>query len=694
MLHEKNKWVSAKFPLEHVQTGIAIGNGYLGLSVWGCGDTVNVTVGCSALWDHQGGETWQPEQSYKNVCEALANQDIARLRQLFPTPPIQPSVIPLARIVLNLKLPSKVTLSLADALIKVYGAEKSLEIRLSQSDKGLFAIRGTTDYRLVPAYELAPVLKERGFVQPEVLSDGFIQKMPHDPAYGVRIKRTADGVFCKFFRETPEEAKTDWTQLETDNKVCWSSFWERVPELSTGNEAIDSFYYRGLFNFQGMTAADGFPAGLQGPWIEDTELPPWSSDYHFNINIEMCYWPACRTGLFDNLKPVFCMLEGWKETLRQNAKYFVGIEDGYTMPHSVDDRCTNLAGFWPGTIDHTCCGWMAIMMFEYYRYSGDRAFLERFGFDFMHGTMRVYEAMLQFDGNEYFLPYETSPEFGGNAVDACGRNPSFHLAALHRLLNDLFRAAELLGKTLPATWRKIQEKLPCYSECDGEIALWNGLKLPESHRHHSHLAGIYPFDCGGIPDDVKTRSEKSWIFHGMGNWAGWSIPWAVMLHNRFGNAEMANLLIRIWPEIFMNKGGRTLHSPSFPGFSIIWGSDRIMQMDAGLGMVAAILDLFLYEEQGVLEIFHGIPKNQETFHCQGISAPGGFRFAGNHREFSFTATRDAELKFHFPARGNNWLDANGTIYLPGELICTDVKAGTNLCFQCNCYSYAPRSAGN
>ena len=394
----------------------------------------------------------------------------------------------------------------------------------------------------------------------------------------------------------------------------------------------------------------------------------------------MCYWPACRAGLFDNLKPLWRMLESWKSRMRHNAKCFVGIEDGFAMPHAVDDRCVNMAGYWPGTIDHTSSGWMAIMMFEYYRYSGDREFLERFGFDFMQGTMRVYEAMLRFDGKEYFLPCETSPEFGGMGSDACGRNPSFHLAAIHRLLNDLRQAAEALGKTLPPAWLDIQKKLPRYAECDGEIALWEGLKLPESHRHHSHLAGIYPFDCGGIPEEVGKRSEQSWIAHGMGNWAGWSMPWAVMLHNRFGNAEMANLLIRIWPAVFTNKGGRTLHSPRFPGFSVIWGDDRIMQMDAGLGVVAAILDLFLYEEQGVLEIFHGIPKDRKGVSCKELAAPGGIHFSGSDTCLRFRAVRDTELKFRFPAGRGTWRDSAGNIHAAGELFCTRMKAGEELRF--------------
>ena len=32
------------------------------------------------------------------------------------------------------------------------------------------------------------------------------------------------------------------------------------------------------------------------------------------------------------------------------------------------------------------------------------------------------------------------------------------------------------------------------------IGLWDGLELEKSHRHHSHLAGLYPFDTLDIND--------------------------------------------------------------------------------------------------------------------------------------------------------------------------------------------------
>lgn len=40
----------------------------------------------------------------------------------------------------------------------------------------------------------------------------------------------------------------------------------------------------------------GLPANLQGLW-NDSNTPPWHSDYHSNINVQMNYWPAEPTNL-------------------------------------------------------------------------------------------------------------------------------------------------------------------------------------------------------------------------------------------------------------------------------------------------------------------------------------------------------------------------------------------------------------
>ena len=294
MLPEEYEVFSVDLPLEHVHTGLAIGNGVLGLSVWGDAGKINITLGCSSLWDHRGGEVWKPEQSYINVYEAIAANDRKRMEELFPWSHFNPSIIPLARVVLFVPDAERVKLLLTDSLISVEGKKSCVEIRLSQQNKGLFVLRGCTEFQLIPGFDLASVLKERGFVCPEKMPDGFLQTMPADPSYGVCFSKENDEVLFRFFRGTPQKPRGSFAVLEQENRQFWSDFWRRVPEIHTGDAETDAFYWRGIFAFQCMTAADGVPAGLQGPWIEDEQLPPWSSDYHFNINVQMCYWPACR----------------------------------------------------------------------------------------------------------------------------------------------------------------------------------------------------------------------------------------------------------------------------------------------------------------------------------------------------------------------------------------------------------------
>ena len=278
MLPDQFQTFAAEFPLEHVHAGVAAGNGFLGLSVWGEGDTVNVTVSSSSLWDHQGGEIWSPDQSYKNICAALAKQDENRMKELFPWYKLVPSIIPLARIAFQLDGAHKVELSHRDSLLTVFGKDKRVEIRLSQSEKGVFAIRGISDFRLIPGYDLAPVLKERGFAEPERLADGFRQTMPKDPAFGIRYAKGAGATFFCFSRDVIAAASGSWSALEEENRRFWNDFWMKVPELHSGMAESDARYCAGLFQFQCMTASDGFPAGLQGPWIEDEKLQHQCTD--------------------------------------------------------------------------------------------------------------------------------------------------------------------------------------------------------------------------------------------------------------------------------------------------------------------------------------------------------------------------------------------------------------------------------
>lgn len=676
------------YPMPHVHCGTTLGNGLLGLSVWGGENRLNITVGVASLWDHRGGVHWSKRQNFHDIRRALERQDLEEIHRIFAPEhpraagfPNRPSLLAAGR--LEVTLPDgclleeaklRADVGVIEISFRQGGENGTIRVALAQKEKGLFLLRLPipAQIRAVPSWDLMPELRELSFVEPLRRECGFHQPMPADPGYSLTFERAGELVRC-FFRRGDETEPVripaaGWEEVTGELARYWGDFWKRVPVVRCESPLIEELFRSGLYQFHSMTEPDGVPAGLQGAWIEDHRLPPWSGDYHFNINVQMCYWPAFRAGLAENCRPLFEMIWSWRDTMREIARCFIGVEDGYMMPHAVDDRCVRMGAFWTGAIDHACAAWMAQMMFDYYKYTGDVEFLREIGFEFMRGTMRVFEALLEERDGVFHLPVGVSPEYRGAELNAWGEDPSFQLAAIHRLAADLIEAAGILGVEPKPVWRAIHERLPQFTLIDGkggeQIALWKGTPLEESHRHHSHLAAIAPFATVSPEDprwrDIIRRSVDHWIRTGMGFWAGWSMPWASMLHNRVGNAEMAVLDIELWSRVYRNAFNRSFHDPVMDGFAVgLCGDKTVMQMDAYMGVVAAIEELFLFEQNGVLYPMHGVPASWRGFTAENFTAPGGFRLSLSRHEgkeeIRVEALRDGVLKLHLPAGNCDWM---------------------------------------
>lgn len=683
--------VKREFPLDTIQSGAMLGNGKTGVTIWGGGNRLNITLGCADLWDHRGGMEWTPEQSFKNVRAALESKDEAGMKELFApnqTGTIKrPSLIPVGRLVIT--LPKSAVLlryeqELEHGLTRIVydvgnGWEKSLLFYPDMSMYSVlagFGLDSKFSLKLISSWELCrnrhaqfrlsehDQLAERGFTSPSKQAgngwEGFIQPMPADPSFAMFYRRGTNSFTLGFERGITdlEKAAGRLQKFETvkiEAKQWWADYWQDTPSVSSGDPELDELYWHGLYKYGIMTDPDGVVPGLQGPWIEDDRLPPWQGDYHFNINIQMCHMPGYKAGKFASLRKLFDMVLSWKEKLRRNAKFFAGIDDGYLLPHAVDDRGVCMGSFWSGTIDHACSAWIAMMMFDYCDYTGDLDYLKTQVYDFMLGVWRVYEVMLETgpDGTPS-LPVSVSPEYRGSAIDAWGRNASFQLAAVHRLLRNLIRASELLGSKADGRWLEIERKLPAASICNGEIAVWDGLLLEESHRHHSHLAAICPFDViDPLSEEWKPVMEATlerWVRLGMGQWAGWCMSWASQIHTRLGNGDMAALLLKIWKDYFTGPGGGSFHDGCYKGFSVFAGiRGEIMQMDGCMGTVNAIQDQFLFSRGSILRVFFGFGQRTKNISFSRMFAPGGLRISGQVEKdgtirITAEAARDAMLR--------------------------------------------------
>lgn len=689
------------FPLPRPYTGILLGNGTLGLMVWGH-HHLCVSIARNGFWDRRGGIPFAAQVNFRQVRTLLEESRMDELKRAFTapgestaSPPYRtPTQIPGGRMEIHYNAtPQLATLDHTRSLLRVELADSScVELRI-HPERELAWLGGNAtpiQISLIPAWHwLGETLSAGGVAPPHMWSDGnhggFRQTLPEDPALTVQWRASSDGILvATHLGESASEAFASAEEIHSAADSWWSSYQATVPAVDLPDAALQRAWDYGIHKMAGMTPPQGVAAPLQGPWMSETELPPWSNDYHFNINLQMIYWPALPTNRPEHFKPVWRMLQGWLPQLRANAESFFGTPKALMLPHAVDDRGQVVGNFWQGTIDQACTAWMAQLAWLHYRHTMDDEILRDTVWPLLVGAFEGFWAMIEERDGKLALPVSVSAEFGD-----WGRNASFQLAALHMLADILPRAAATLRQAVDPRWARVRRDLPAWSSMPlakvwGEdtlrprIVLWEGQDLPESHRHHSHLAGIYPF-CTIDPEQTETRdlvrrSIEHWSATGPGQWVGWSLPWAAIIWARCNHASATVSILRIWEDVFTNQGGGTLHNADSPGYSswvhspfFDWPETARdhdqMQMDAAFGVLQAIVEIFVQQRGCWLHILPSLPKQWRQFSFDGILCEGAF-LAGatveesSVREVRITSTRGGRLRLKFtePMNREQWTD--------------------------------------
>ncbi|MGV3722289.1 MAG: glycosyl hydrolase family 95 catalytic domain-containing protein, partial [Actinomycetota bacterium] len=620
------------------------------------------------------GLDFSPEATYQNLKRWLAEGDEAKIREVLEGrdaaeagTPACPTRLPMGRVDLLLPLDWSLAsgglhLSTGEADLELAGYREHARLRASiLRDTPVLCLRITgLDGEGVKIQSLppdAPDVVERfrryGMPRAEVFDldefGGWVQECPGEPALCVAwLRHVSPGGLVLFitsvYGPSPVEARREalrtleaaraegYTPATLRGFSGWRKWWAQSPTLELPDPTLSLLYHLGMYKLGGLSVPGSPAATLQGPWVEEHRLPPWSGDYHFNVNLQECYWPCFAGNHLECLEPLAAMLRSWEPRLRENARVFAGVHDGLQLPHATDDRGPAIRGFWTGFVDHGSTGWTAQLLWQRYRFTLDRDFLRDAAYPFLRGAMRVYEAMLEDDGRVYSLPVGVSPEFGAAGLRAWGRNASFQLAVIHFLCDALCRASVELGVDDAARerWSDIAARLPLAAVGEGpELLLWEGQPLTESHRHHSHLAAIYPFDLldhrqSGPERALVQNSMRRLTRMGMGQWTGWSLPWAAILHARLGNGEMSALLLETFRRTFMTAGHASTHDARFPGFSNMDSHPEVMQVEAATAAAAAVMEMLLHTSGGVLRIFPAIPRTWTEAAFRGIRAEGAF----------------------------------------------------------------------
>ena len=347
------------------------------------------------------------------------------------------------------------------------------------------------------------------------------------------------------------------------------------------------------------------PANLQGLWNESNR-PPWRSDYHTDVNLQMNYWFVDQANLSECFTPLSEWLWSVVPVKREATQKAFGVRG---WAHRAENGIFGGASFKWYLGDGA---WIMQNLWDHYAYTMDRDYLETRAYPLLKNLCEFWEdSLIEWPNGKLVSPKSQSPEHGPEL-----EGNSYEQQLVYDLFTNYIEASVALGKD--QAFRKKVESMrarllgPKVGSW-GQLQEWaDDLDNPNNkHRHLSHLIAVHP-GRQISPVTTPALAEAAKVsMNARGDGAtGWSKAWK----------------INIWARLHDGNRAYKLLSEQIKGnyYDNLLGFHPPFQIDGNFGYASGLCEMLLQSHMGVIHILPSLPAAWPSGTITGLKARGGF----------------------------------------------------------------------
>jgi hypothetical protein len=388
-----------------------------------------------------------------------------------------------------------------------------------------------------------------------------------------------------------------------------------------------------------LSSSGDLPPNLQGIW-NGSWAPPWHSDYSADANLQLAIDSTVSGNMPELMEGFFSLIEAGVPSWQQGAAQLAGCR-GILYPARMQDQGTYFQQNhdWQWFNQVSIAGWLGHYFYDYYRYTGDRAFLRDRAIPYLKQCALFYEDWYQTgaDGKLH-----SSPSFSYES--AFCDNATIDFAVAKEVLTNLVEGCTLLGVESDGVtrWKALLGKIPAYmvnttattggtpppwQSMDGgvpavpdgtlkEFIEPNMLEFPP----HRHLSPLYPLF---VSYELSPESDPTvWTAALKSYQKKISSVTESESHYRMQASLCAARLGRgddVWNFLSLMAANSVFHTSLVPSH---YDELNVFNVDASGGLPSVIHNALLFSLPGRIDLLPALPKALPTGAITGMLARG------------------------------------------------------------------------